>query len=90
MTFERNHVKRGDTFLSTIIAENAHSLRGVFRRHRGQANLKVHHLNNVALHIRIENGSFTERTGVLAGFCKGREARAVHAVSAGQELNGGP
>ncbi len=83
-------MKRGDTFLSTVVTENAHPLRGVFRRHRGQANLKVHHLNDVALHVGIENGSFAERTGVLARFRKGREASAVHAVSAGQELNGGP
>jgi hypothetical protein len=27
---------------------------------------------------------------VLARFRKGREARGVHAVSAGQELDGGP
>ena len=76
--------------MSTVIAENAHPLRGIFHRHRGQADLKVHHLNNVALHIRIENRSFTERTGVLAGFRKGREACSMHAMAAGEELNGGP
>ena len=90
MTFERNHMKGGDTFLSTVVTENAHPLRCVFRRHRSQTDLKVHHLNDIALHIRIENGSFAERTGVLARFRKGREASAVHAVSTGEELDGGP
>jgi len=72
------------------MAENADPLRSVFRRHRCQPNLKVHHLNNIALHVGIQNGSFAERTGVLARLGKGAQARGMHTVSTGQELNGGP
>jgi hypothetical protein len=90
LTFERNHMKRGDTFLTTVVTENAHSLLLILDRHRSQSDLKVHHLNDIALHVGIENGTFTERTCVLTRFRKGREARGVHAMATGQELNGGP